>query len=217
MKYYYKIIQEFIPVGTIVDTNECINQRRTKRNRELRSLFEKAYKFSADFELPIENVLTNIIPNFYYLSRNFIKRIKYYIKLLIIKFKMKQLNFIGFIESNYFIDFILEKSRILIQQETKTELPSRYMSSFFFESVNDCNTYYPKFNCEGKIRIVKVEFVETRKLFVFDNNIISDFTNCITSIDFLNRAKLYLNGHISDNPFMEVVFQGKYKIVSYES
>lgn len=217
MKYYYKIIQDFIPVGTILDTDECINQRRVIRNRELHSLFEKAYNFSADFELPIESVITNITPNNYYLSRNIIKRIKYYFRLLSLRIKMKRLNFIGFTEGNYFIDFILEKSRTCIQKETYTELPSRYMSSFFFESVNDCNAYWPKFNCVGELRIVKVEFVETRKLFTFDNNSISDFTHCITSIDYLNHSKLYLNGHLSDNPFMEVVFQGKYKIVSYES
>lgn len=215
MRHCYKIIQDIIPIGKIIDTNECIAHERVGRCKELRNLFEMIYNFSADFNWPVSYLFLGIIPDFVSLQPNIIRRVLYYSRRLVLKYKSRQFDFN--VEGNYFIDFILEKSRFCVQKDLKTELPNRGKSSFFFESLKDCNEYASKSNFKGEIFIVKVEFVETDLLFLFDNNLISDFSNCKISVDYLNQAKLYLNGGKSHNPLMEVVFQGKYKIISYES
>ncbi|MDO9152135.1 MAG: hypothetical protein Q7U47_00210 [Paludibacter sp.] len=216
MKFYYKVIQSHVPVGKIIDTNYCINEYRVLRNNELKSFFEKAENFSNEFELSISLVLNDTLLKLMKLHKTFIiKGIKYIVKMKKLAKEREKCNFILNDESNFFIDYILEKKRKNLEIEENVILPSRFNSSFFFESADDCNKYYPKFNCNGEIQIVKVEFIETRKSFTFDNSIISDFSRCITSIDYLNHAKLYLSGYISDNPLLEVVFQGKYKIISY--
>lgn len=212
MKYYYKITQKTYPIGEIIDTDNCIDKDRIKRNNELLTCFEKAYSFSEDFELPISVVLTEFALKITPLPNNILKRIKYIWKLYFLKIEMKKCDLQYSEISKYSLDFILEKSRIFIQNETKTILPSRFESSFFFESEEDCKRYHLKFSYEGEIYIIKVEIIEPKELVRFDNNILSDFSPYYTSVESLNKAKSYLIGNMSDNPLIEVVFQGKYKI-----
>jgi hypothetical protein len=213
MKYYYKIIQKLSPIGEIIDTDNSIDELRFKRNKELLTCFEKAYSFSEEFELPISVVLTEIALKITPLPNNFLKRITYIWKLYFLTNEMKKCSLQYSEISKYSLDFILEKTRICIQNETKTILPSRFKSSFFFESEDDCKRYYTKYNYEGEIFIAKVEFIESKEVVRFDNNIISYFSPYATSVECLNQAKSYLSGNMSDNPLIEFVFQGKYKII----
>ncbi len=58
MMYYYKVVSESLPIGQIIDTNNCINEYRVVRNNELKLFFEKVYQFSVNHDLPIFTILS---------------------------------------------------------------------------------------------------------------------------------------------------------------
>lgn len=214
MKYYYKIVQGFNPVGEVIETNNCIDKNRVIRNNALKTCFQKAYNFSMEFNLPIVLVLNEFLLKSNQFQNSFIKRIKYLLKSRDLVKEMKKGNFSMTNEYYLFIDFVLEKERRKLEIEGKHILPSRFKSSFFFESEADCKEYLSQ-SQNLDLHIIKVEFIEEKLLKKFDNNMISEFPNEFTAIDYDFQCKQYLNGVLSDNPKIEVVFQGKYKVICY--
>jgi hypothetical protein len=212
MKFYYKVVQKHEPVGKIIDTNDCVNEYRVKRNNELKNYFNRVYNFSKDFETPILLVLNDVLLNFNQLPDSFIKRINYNLKLKFLAKERKKCFFINE-EAIYFIDYILEKTRINLQTKEKVILPNRFKSSFFFESETDSKAYLNSFQ-NPLLRIIKVEFIEETLLKKFDNNLVSEFFPYYTARDYDSQCKLYLSGIFFDKALVEVVFQGKYQIKS---
>ncbi len=109
---------------------------------------------------------------------------------------------------------MLEKCRNEIQKEKNIVLPSRFNSSFFFETEAGSKNYREKFAHIPNIEIIKVEFLEERILKKFDNNLFSNIYLLSSGKDFELVCQLFLNAYINDNSINEIVFQGKYKIIS---
>lgn len=215
MKYYYKVVSESFPVGQIIDTNKCINENRVVRNNELQSFFEKVYLFSVKNNLPIIVILSSNYMTFKLFWKNLFNLFSFIDEIRQLKKEWKKKNFQSSIDTNYFIDFMLEKCRNEIQKEKNIVLPSRFKSSFYFETEADSKIYKEKFEYIPNLEIIKVEFLEERVLKKFDNSIISNIYFLSTAKDYESVCQLFLNGYISDNSINEIVFQGKYKITSY--
>lgn len=211
--YYYKVVENKMSIGEIIDTNSNINSYRYFRHKELIRFFDKVYEFSNEYNLPIIFIL-----NDHYRDKserainNLIKRFKYIRKLRILKKEMRKYNFQIDTQGYLFIDYILEKTRLLLEKNENLILPSRFNSSFFFEKVDDCKIYIKTFQ-NKLLNIIKVEFVEELSLKRFDNNLLS-FSPSFIASDYENQCKTYLLEILLENPLIEVVFQGKYKIIS---
>lgn len=214
-KYYYKVVQKAPPIETIIDTKNCINRDRVERNNELLKFFEFVYRYSDEYEYPIWNILSDNLPNFIKSLKYFVKDKLYFNKVKILRKERKESAFSWPSDNVYFIDFILEKVRICVQDELKIELPSRFESSYFFETYEDCKKYFDGYS-HLNLEIIKVEFIEDILIEKFDNNLISGFPIYFTAKDYLNHVKIFLYGAASEAPHFEIVFQGKYKIVSHE-
>lgn len=215
MKHYYKVISESFPVGQILDTNQCINENRVVRNKELQPFFEKVYLFSIKHDLPIILILTSKYSIFKLLWKNSFNLFSCIDEIRQLRKERKKKNFQYSLDTNFFIDFMLEKCRQEIQKEKNIILPSRFESSFFFEKEDDSILYKEKFNYIPNLRIVKVELMDERILKKFDNSIISNIYPFSNAKDYDFTFQLFLSGYISDNSINEIVFQGKYKIISY--
>lgn len=213
--YYYKVVSELFTIGQIIDTNNCINEYRVVRNNELKSFFEKVYQFSINHDLPIFTILSSNYMTFKLFWGNLFSLFSFIDEIRQLKKEWKKINFQFSIDANFFIDFMLEKCRNEIQKEKNIVLPSRFKSSFFFETESDSKNYKEKFQHVYNLEIIKVEFLEERILKKFDNNLISNIYFLSSGKDYEKLCQSFLNGYTTDNLINEIVFQGKYKIISY--
>lgn len=114
------------------------------------------------------------------------------------------------------------KAEILrdILTSNRKELPDRFESNYFFQSLNDCKKYiqelklisrnFPKSN----FKIIEVEFIKTINCHIGDNRLLSNFENEYTSMNFYKQAIDYLQNKHTSDPLKEIVFQGDYKITN---
>lgn len=208
--HYYKIIKKdeisSFEIGYEIDTDECINTFRVNRNKELLNLFELTYKYSKKKKKPVVEVLCQNIydPHFSGFLLNKIKK------------ESIRSSFSREHDLSLFIDFILEKARILVNKEYSKSLPPRFESCFFWENIDDCKSYCNKFSTNGPFIILKVSFIEKIQFERLDNILIStQFYDWFTSEDFLNQAKIFLLGGESNEPHFEIIFQGRFKIIEH--
>lgn len=206
-KSYYKVVSDNPRIGSIINTKDCINKYRVKRNKKLYDFFELVYNYSEIKDVSVLSILCSTpLPDFD--NEPEVKKIE----------KMKTKKSFSFEkDGQFFIDYILEKAITDLWRESSIDFPSRFESSFFFETIEDCRRYRDRFSSFGPLKIVKVDFIEKIKLKKFDNVIISEFTQNANSLFYLNQAKLFLLGAKSEKPQFEIVFQGKYKVISYVS
>lgn len=123
----------------------------------------------------------------------------------------------SFDEENQFIifdngtilwEYYLEK----VRAEEFNHLPARLQSVFFFENVSDCDNY-KNHHLSGIGAIFGIETLETTNLFKGDMAIIDELDNSISRDELLEQIRKYWRGDKTENPIMEVVFQGKYNLI----
>jgi hypothetical protein len=206
---YYKIVSEFPKVGSVLNTTENINYARFVRFSKLKQLFDLIFKLSSDHNLPIYDVLkfTNQIE----IINN---GMGFYDQIEIIKEEISKTNFILSYEFRYFNDYILEKARKDIFKELKIELPNRFESQYFFQSIDDCIRYNNELTSKSN-KIIEVEFNKIDAFFKGDNKFLINFDDYYTSEHFYNQAKSFLLESTTDNPLFEIVFIGNYKIIKH--
>lgn len=213
---YYKLTKNPL-AKTVIDTNETIDYKRFNRFSELKILFNSIYSTSLEYNLPIGEII-------FFINANIFKRLRYKAEHKTIKSKIKQIRresinrkFNINIEFRFFNDFVLEKVRQDLIKNNDIILPDRFKSSYFFKSIDDCKRYYESLGGNYNCQIIKVKFIKTRELKKLDNYFLSNFQDSFTAINFYNQAQNFLLGEKSATPLLEIVFQGKYKILeSYE-
>lgn len=213
---YYKLTKNPL-AKTVIDTNETIDYKRFNRFSELKTLFNSIYSTSLEYNLPIGEII-------FFINANIFKRLIYKAEHKTIKSKIKQIRresinrkFNINIEFRFFNDFVLEKVRQDLIKNNDIILPDRFKSSYFFKSIDDCKKYYESLGGNYNCQIIKVKFIKTRELKKLDNYFLSNFQDSFTAINFYNQAQNFLLGEKSATPLLEIVFQGKYKILeSYE-
>lgn len=115
--------------------------------------------------------------------------------------------FIWFDNGTFLWEYFYEK----VREEEFDHLPRRTNSTFFFETIENCN-YFIKNQLGGIGLIHKVELVETTNLFQGDMSIMDAIQNSISRDELIEVIRNYWKGEKTDNPIMETVFQGKYQI-----
>jgi hypothetical protein len=213
MEYYYKVVPELYRVGEVIDTNQCVNSNRVLRNEELKLFFEKTYNLSIRYNLPIITILTSKYLTPKLILKSFNNLFAYINEIRQLNKERERSHFQLFLDRYYFIDYILEKSRIDLQKDKNVVLPSRFKSCFFFGTEAESRIYKENFNLP-QLQIIKVQFINKTILRKYDNNLISDFHCFSTASEYESQSKLFLKGHISDNSLIEFVFQGKFKVIS---
>lgn len=214
-KHYYKLVANAPTVGSIIFTQEMVDNTRVKRYSMLTNLFEQIYNCSKEYELPIGEIV-------FHIKASFCKRRKYKIENLELRQCINEIrkessrqHFRVMREFRWFNDYILEKAKTEIFNELGLILPNRFESSYFFETIEDCFKYYFSLPRKFHVKIIEVEIIEQKILKKFDNKLISEFQDYYTSVDFYNQAKLFLLGEISETPLFEIVFEGKYKVINH--
>ncbi len=143
-------------IGEIFDTAEIFDTKRFQRYSDLKILFEKINHCSITHNLSIIRILKLITTNtdqfenlIYQLSldRNEMREMKqlYTQKQFIISNDSSK-------EGQYLFDFYLELARKKIFNELNIDLPDRFKSKYFFESIADCLTYMKKMELERSLR-----------------------------------------------------------------
>lgn len=206
---YYKIVSEFPKVGRVLNTTENINHARLVRFSKLKHLFDLIFNLSRDYNLPIYDVL-----KFTNQNARINAEMDFYDQIENIKQEISTTNFILLYEFRYFNYYILEKVRKDIFDETKLELPNRFESQYFFQSINDCIRYNNELNSKSN-KIIEVEFNKTDAYFKGDNKFLTNFDDYYTSEHFYNQAKSFLLESTTNNPLFEIVFIGNYKIIRH--
>lgn len=117
--------------------------------------------------------------------------------------------FIFFDNGIFLWEYYLEKVRF----EEFNHLPKRMSSTFFFDNIDSCN-YYITNHLNGIGQIKKIELVETKISFQGDMSIIDAIENSISRDELLETIRKYWRGEKSDNPVMEVIFQGSFKFIN---
>lgn len=200
---YYKIVGVKQKVGTIIDTSERIDYLRIKRFEELKSLFQLIFEFSIKFNFSIEKTLTLIFSEMNEFSNNN--------ELQTIQTEIINKKFICQKEFNYFIDFVLDK----IRNESDFKLcPDRFRSNYFFKKLDDCFIYNSNLGNINSPKVIEVEFLSVNSIFEGDNQLLTKFSKDFTAKDLYYQAKDFLSQKRTDDPLIEVVFNGKYRILN---
>jgi hypothetical protein len=108
-----------------------------------------------------------------------------------------------FDEGYYLWEYIYEKARTIHYPI----LPARHESLFLFENKYDCE-YYINIH-KGFGIICEVDLLQTKALLRVDMNILDEIPNNFTYKETIVTAQKYWGGQKSENPIMEVLFQGK--------
>lgn len=115
--------------------------------------------------------------------------------------------FIFFESGTVLWEYYLEKVRI----EEFNHLPARLESVFFFDSIESCHYYNTlHLNRMGSTR--EVEILEIRSMFEGDMRIIDELDNNISRDALIEQVRKYWRGEKTENPVIEIVFQGTYKL-----
>ena len=213
-KKYYKLVVFAPLVGVVIDTKTYIDYVKIKRYSKLTYLFELIYNCSKDFNMPIGNILFQV-------KANMFKRMKFKIDDVQLKKRISKIRneslkkCFRLNEFRMFNDYVLENVRNEINKLYAQELPNRFESCYFFESIDDSLKYYYKLPVKYHTKIIEVEFIETRSINKFDNTFLTEFQDYYTSDDFYLQANQFLFKHKSDKPLFEIVFQGKYKVIRH--
>ena len=123
----------------------------------------------------------------------------------------------GFDEENQFIffdngiilwEYYLEK----VRNEEFSHLPPRLKSAFFFDDIDKCNDYN-KVHLSGLGSTFEVDVLENKSMFAGDMRIIDELDNSISRDKLLEQIRKYWLGGKTENPMMEIVFQGRYELI----
>jgi hypothetical protein len=215
IKYYYKIIETLPRIGEVINTNRKYDSDRIKRYNQLHKFFRILYNYSKENQISVGAIL-NVICPYSDLSADFeaedFNKKKRVLKRLFNQSIKNKINWSNN-ELRFFNDFVLEKAKKEVSKTIKVKLPNRFKSNYFFETIEDCHRYI---QLKGHGEIIKVEFVKVGRIGKFDNNLINYFEDSYTAEDLLSQAKKFLSGETIESPHFEIVFQGKYKVISYE-
>jgi hypothetical protein len=213
--YYYKLVQNKLPDGKVIDTNKVTDKDRYVRNLKLKKLFDLIYNYSLDYQIPIQSIFFELRPKKFQSIVCDVDFVDWnYTFLKDIKNEVNKSRFVWGNETKYFFnDYLIGKA----QSETEflnIDFPDRYKSNYFFESKVDCINYLNDIHQQMPRPILIVDFIEVQKFKKFDNRMINNFDKSQISMDLLINTKKYLRGELTNNPLIEVVFQGKYKIIT---
>lgn len=90
---------------------------------------------------------------------------------------------------------------------------NRLECSYFFSSIEDCEKFKQYPGMENGV-ICKVQIVEQRLIFTGDMNWLNNIDERkAKAIDALEVAKKYWEGKMTQSPMLEILFQGKYKLI----
>jgi len=214
-KYYRidSILSDLPAIGKVIETDKVFDINRIARFAELKSIFEKTYNYSDQYNLPVATILELIstmnTPRFNLLySRIEVGKDQVNSIIEDVNKANLQLNK----EGRFFFDYILTIAKKKIFDEKKIDLPDRFLSKYFFENLGDCYSYIREF---GIGKIIEVKFIEVNYLLRADNKLLSSFENDATSKDLLKQSEDFLLGVETLNPVYEIVFRGKYQITKH--
>jgi hypothetical protein len=103
-------------------------------------------------------------------------------------------------------EYFFEKVRL----NEFSHLPKRFSSTFFFDNTDNCN-YYRNNHLNGIGKIKGIELIETRNLFQGDMKILDDVEISISRDELIEMVRKYWRGEQTDNPIIEIIFQGTYR------
>lgn len=208
-KFYYKIVENLPRIGKTIYTNRKFDRKRIKRQKKLDTFFELIYTYSINKNIPVAAILNEISPYQIPTAEDYEIDNILVIKLLeeVNKNKFQWLN-----EERFFYDFVLTKAKKKIEKEKIEIFPDRFKSHYFFENLNDCYEYM---RYKGNGNIIKVKVLNEIVSKKLDNKLSNTFKDDDSAEDLLKQAEFYLLGGVSINPIYEIIFQGKYKIISY--
>lgn len=212
---YYKIISNPPNIGTLINTNESWDNHRFNRFLKLNKLFKLIFEVSCEGKLPLLNILSQLYPKQFISDITIDNMSKYEVVLKKIKKEILESNFNVALEFRYFTDFVLHEKRKELIEKLNLQIPDRFKSHYFFESIDDCFNYHYNIISPKQCTIVQVEIIDKISVCKMDNTYLTSFQNHYTAEDFYRHAEDFLMQKTSENPLFEVVFQGKYVITSH--
>lgn len=201
-------------IGDVFDTNISFDKIRIQRYTELKKLFERINECSIFYHLPVGIILELITTKDKFKFDLILSQISvsnYEIEEIKKLFEEKKFH-LHSKEGQYLFDFYLELAREKIFDEYGIELPNRFKSKFFFESIKDCFEYM---KVHGIGKIIEIETIEIQSYHRGDNKLLSHFENNSNSFDLIRQAEDYLLERVTTKPLYEIVICGKYRVVSY--
>ncbi len=215
-KKYFRIepFWKLPKIGEICNTDLMFDQKRIDRFNELSVLFELFYLGSVSYNLPVAYFFDLVHTRNYFKLQKLKKT--YGVDITYINHILKEnkkCHFRLMSEGRYFFDYILEIARVQLSTQLDKTIPDRFKSKFFFKSLEDCHLYMKE---KGQGKIIEVEILECVSLSEVDNRLLNHFENQWRSIDLMNQAMKALLGEVSNSPLIEIVFQGKYRVLSYK-
>lgn len=115
---------------------------------------------------------------------------------------------------SYIWNYIYEEARLqIIQSGSNSDINvGRFDSAYFFKTIEDCEKFKSYFGM-GLGIICNVEIIEEYDSFVGDMNILEELPELTsTATDVLLASADYWLGKTTNNPILEVLFHGKYKL-----
>ncbi|MCL7987061.1 hypothetical protein M8998_03795 [Sphingobacterium sp. lm-10] len=112
-------------------------------------------------------------------------------------------------DDRIFWEYFLEQARV----DAFYHKTSRRIGASFFTDEASC-TYFMNKYLSGKGHIHRVEILEQEGMFVGDFRIVDSLNHKMLYRDFMGYLRRYWSGEKTEEPMMEVIFQGEYRLVA---
>ena len=209
--FYYRLLENPEPVGTIINTDDRFNGARLSRYLKLKDLFRCIFDVSKLSNVSVHYILSQVYPDFFRPETELVFERQLLDGIDKIRIEIDRTNFVLQSEFRYFNDFVLDMVHSDLSSDSVL-LPDRFKSHYFFLSVQDCVRYYLELPNSRSCTVIEVELVEMNYFSKHDNSFLTNFENYFTASDFYNQAKKFLLGEVSRHPLIEIVFQGIYRV-----
>ena len=131
--------------------------------------------------------------------------------------KMELVKFLSYVlNSKVYLEFHLvglvwEYIFEIARQYVDKNLPSRLDSVFFFDNINSAK-YYSTKQRQGLGEVYMINVIQEDCAQAFDMNWLDSIPLCATFGDAIKTAIKYWQQETTDNPTMEILFQGQFEI-----
>ncbi|SFU60640.1 hypothetical protein SAMN05216480_109124 [Pustulibacterium marinum] len=214
----YKIINVVnkFPLNKIIDSETLINKDKKQRLEKMFPIFDLIHEYSIRYNKSVFEIRDELSKNRLYLIKN--KQQKDY---LVLKKSIKNSGFLIYSDfQNNYLEYVIEKARIILSKQVNTKYSNRLDYIFFFKSKSDCIKYLATTNqldfYEKKIiTIAKIQFTSVDEIAYLDNNLLSNYTESFTVPEYVQKTISYWLEKLSEEPLIEILFKGKFKILEY--
>ena len=231
MKYYRLVDLAGEPEGVIIDTETAKTPPRMLKTVELSPLFDILLQFWTESDVQIDTASNSLI----YLQ-NYITEVQYLEKhgrtnipshlinpnekmptIPLNTLKNTILSYCGYCDQSGAslqtedLPYIWEYLWEVIRKSFFPDKTSRFSSIFLFSDIAAAKAFQAD-TCSMKETICSVDLLETFDIQAYDMNWLNMVPTDCTFKEMLEFANNYWSGNLTENPTMEYLFSGKYRL-----